>query len=91
MYLDLHEQNMIDLNGVKPRKVRIYFYKDKIHYWFNKVMQSLHTYPYCEIYLSLDEFDGPCLLDESSVEESLHEYNQIIATHVHDEMPTTMF
>ena len=42
--LDLYEQNMMDLNGVKPRKVRIYFYKDKIHYWFNKVMHHyIHT------------------------------------------------
>ena len=43
--VDLYEQNlMMELNGVKPRKVRIYFYKDKIHYWFNKVMHHYtHT------------------------------------------------
>ena len=50
---------------------------------------EFHTVEY--IYLSLDELDGPCFLDESSVEESLHECSQISATDVHDKMPTTNF
>ena len=37
--LHLQERrNMKNINGVELRKVRIYFYEDKIYYWFNKVM-----------------------------------------------------
>ena len=43
--LDWHDENMLDLNEVRPRKVRIYFYKDKIHYFFNKMMHHYtHTH-----------------------------------------------
>ena len=51
---------MMGTGGVLPRKVRIYFYKD----WFDKFM---HCYPqvlYCEIYLSCNEFNGQCILEE---------------------------
>ena len=46
VWLDWHEQNMMDLNGVKSTKVRIYFYKDKIYYFFNKAM---HCYTHTPI------------------------------------------
>ena len=32
-------------DGVEPRKVRIYFYEDKIYYWFNKVMHRYTHVP----------------------------------------------
>ena len=87
---------MKTLNGVRPRKVRIYFYKDKIHYFFNKMMHCYththtHTHSYCEMYLSFDEFNGSCFLNESSVEENLHEWSEVLTRHVHHEMPATMF
>ena len=70
--LHLQERNMLDIDGEEPRKVRIYFYEDKIYYWFHNMMHHLHTCAYCEVYLSLDEFNGKCILDEGGVEESLH-------------------
>ena len=43
--LDWYDENMLDLNGARPRKVRIYFYKVKIHYFFNKTMHHYtHTH-----------------------------------------------
>ena len=36
--LFLMEKNMREIDQPVPRKLRIYFYKDKIYYWFNKAM-----------------------------------------------------
>ena len=55
------------------------------------MMHHLHTCAYCEVYLSFDEFNGKCILDEGGVGESLHKKSQIVETHVHDEMPTAAF
>ena len=30
------EKDQADTHGNIPRKVRVYFYRDKIYYWFNK-------------------------------------------------------
>ena len=56
--LHLQETNMLDIDGGEPRKVRIYFYEDKLCYWFHNMRQSLHICAYCEVYLSFDEFNG---------------------------------
>ena len=44
--LHLQERNMFDINGREPRKVRIYFYEDKICFWFHNMM---HRYTNCQI------------------------------------------
>ena len=43
--LHLQERNMLDIDGEEPRKVRIYFYEDKICYWFHNMMHHYTHVP----------------------------------------------
>ena len=43
--LHLQERKMLGIDGGEPRKVRIYFYKDKICYWFHNVMHHYTHVP----------------------------------------------
>ena len=36
---------MLDLKRGRPRKVRMYFYKDKVHYFFNEMMHRYTHIP----------------------------------------------
>ena len=43
--LHLQERNMLDIDGGEPRKVRIYFYENKICYWFHNMMHCYTHVP----------------------------------------------
>ena len=64
--LHLQERrNMMDINGPELRKVRIYFYEDKIHYWFNKVMHRYTHAPTVKyIYYLMSLMGDVYILDE---------------------------
>ena len=90
--LHLQERNMLDIDGGEPRKVRIYFYEDKICYWFHNVMHHYTHVPTVKYIYHLMGFNGKCILNEGGVEESLQKKSQIIETHLLcDEMPTAVF
>ena len=41
------EKGQADTQGNIPRKVRVYFYRDKIYYWFNKCLHKADTWADC--------------------------------------------
>ena len=61
--LFLMEKNMREIDQPVPRKLRIYFYKDKIYYWFNKAMHHYTHAPTVRYIYHLMS-----LLDEGGVE-----------------------